>query len=447
MLFSIRPNKSNTVTNVTINNRSVTGSNSGRSEILELFVLTSSQSSRGVSRVLLNFDISQISSSIASGDIPSSSVEYRLILKHAPSYETVPASFDVIVHPLSSAWDSGNGLSMYDEGRKDSGYSNWVNATSIVPWVTPGTDFISSVSASQHFDSGFEDLNLDISNIMNAFLTGGIPNNGIIVKFPTPYETGSQDFYVKKFFSQHAVVPERAPRLEARWSDTIEDDRSNIKYENSGSLFYYKFLNGSPQNVALPLYANILNSSSAVVQTLTASLVEAGIYQISGVFVAPTSSTKTFQDVWFNALGTLFTGTFTPQYATGSESFEYDHLDVIIPNIKSVYGTDERVIINVFGKLKDYKPAFVKSGSVTPSPLIFNNAYYAILNEETKQTLVDFSTGSVKYSKLSYDENGNYFELWTNSLPKDNIYRLKVLVNYNNQKIVFDKNWLIKISE
>lgn len=446
MYYSIYPNKDNTITDVEIDASAKTGSNSGYSEILELYSLTSSVSNRGKSRILLQFDLNALSASVASGEIPSSSVQYRLRLKNANHYETLPSSFVVQVSQLSRSWNEGRGLAMYDEELKDAGYSNWTHATSLIQWTTEGGDFDVTRAVTQSFDYGDEDLDIDVSDIVGSWLTGGISNNGFMIKFLDAHETGSSDLYVKKFFSRHAHMPERRPRLEALWEDTIQDDRNNFYYKITGSLYYYRMINGQPQNYG-DLFVDILNSSSTVVQTVTASLSEAGIYHASGVFVQHTSSTQIFRDVWFNASEQLFTGTFSPTFATGSIFYNYNELDVLIPNIRSEYGLGQKVILNVFGKEKNYAPALRKSGSVEPSPIVFKDAYYSIMNADTEEVLVNFSTGSTKYSKLSYDKNGNYFTLWTDGFAEESLYKIRILVNYNNQKFIFDKNWKFKIKK
>lgn len=448
MIIIKKASKDNTITDVKIDGSSrLTGSNQGKSEILDLYVLppNSSSATNGKSRVLIQFDLSDISSSIASGEIPSSSVEYRLKMVNSPHYETVPQSFDLVLFPLSRAWDEGRGLSNFDEGLKDGGFSNWQNATSTTAWSLTGSDYMTTISSSQHFDEGTEDLDVDISNIVYAWLTGNLPNNGLVLKYPDNHETGSNKFYVKKFFSRHAMVPERNPRIEVRWSNFIQDDRSNLKYNKTGSLYYYRFIDGEASNVGSTVFVDIINSSSTTTSTITASLKENGIYEASGVFVSHTSSTSIYRDVWFTSTSQLFTGNFSPVFSTGSSISALSTLKVDIPNLKEQYSSDEEIFVRVFCRDFDYKPALRRSGSVDPSPTLLKNAYYEIVNNDTDSPVICFSTGSNKYSKLSYDKNGNYFKLKTSSLDKGSVFRIKILVIHNRQQFTFDQGWLINV--
>ncbi len=438
--------KDNTIYNCIINGVNLSSSNAGSSEIVELLHLTSSLSNRGNSRILLNCDISEVSSSIASGEI-TGTVQYKLFMKSAPHAETVPYGFDVEVAPLSRSFLEGRGLSNFDEGLKDKNMpSNWRQSDQTNNWTTPGGDFYTTanLTASQYFETGFEDLNIDISNIVGNWLTGGLANYGLVVKFSNAIEASTSDFYVKKFFSRNAHAPERTPRLNVLWSDVLQDDRGNISYGGiTGSLFYYRFINGAPLNLS-PLYVNILNSSSAVVQTLTASAFSNGIHHISGVNLSPTSSTQIFRDVWFSSTTQYFTGNIVPEYNTGSQFYNYDNVVVNLPNLK-VYRPGEKTIIRVFAREKDYRPALQTHASTNPDPIFMKNAYYQIINSETEEVLVDFSTGSLKYSKLSYDENGNYFKFWSSALKPEYLYKIKILSDFNNQMFVFDNSFTFKI--
>jgi hypothetical protein len=446
MFYAIFAEKDATITDVTVNGASRTGSNSGASEVSELYILTSSADSRGESRVIMQFGLTALSQSISEGLIPSGGVEYRLFLKNAQHGEELPYSFHLEVCPLSQTWAEGRGLSMYDEGLKDAGFANWRQATSLTNWTISGSSYLSSsnLTASQYFESGHEDLDVNISNIVNAWLTGGLTNNGLVIKYPAAYSALQSDFYVKKFFSRNSHATERVPKIAARWEKVIQDDRNNMFYGNSGTLYYYRFNNGVAQNVSGPLFVNIVNSSSVVTQTLTATLSSDGIYHASGVMVNYNSATQVYRDVWFSGTSQYFIGNFRANYATGSQFFDYDNCNLDIPNLKT-FRQGEKVIVRVFIREKDYRPALASYASQTPTPLFMKDSYYQIQNAETEEVIVDFSTGSNKYSKLSYDENGNYFEMWTDSLKPEYIYKVRILVNHKKQTQVFDKEFTFKI--
>lgn len=447
MQFNIYPNRDATIYNVKLNNYIVSSSNSGQSEILELLHLTASLTNKGDSRVLLYFDLTDLSQSINLGLIPSSSVDFRLKMKNAPHADEVPSSYDLVVFPLSRSWDEGRGLSDYDMGLKDRNqFVNWANATSIQSWTVPGGDMITNLSATQHFDFGTEDLEINISNLVYAWLTGGVPNYGMALKYIDTYESGTIDYAFKRFFSRHVKVPERKPYIASRWDRTVQDDRANINFGLSGSLYYYRFLNGTYDNLN-PLYCNIVNSSGSIIQTLTASQVNGlnGIHQVSGVFIPFNTGSITCNDIWYNGATQYFTGNISVQYMTGAKNFSFGDITAEISNLKSYYSKGEKVDLRVFIREKDYKPAVLSFAATNPKPFFIKQCFYEISNQKTNEVIIPFSTGTVAFSKLSYDENGNYFEIWTDSLPNDNIYKIRILTQYNNQNYIFDKNWTLKV--
>lgn len=447
MFYNIYANKDNTIYNVRLNGIIISSSNSGYSEIIELLHLTSSYPNRGDSRILMNFDLTNLSASIADGTIPSSSVQYRLQLKNAVHLDEVPSSFELKVLALSSSWDEGRGLSNYDEELKDrSQFSTWAKRTSVATWTIPGGDTLNTFSGTQSFDSGFEDLDVDISTLVVAWLSGVLPNNGLMIRFSDVYESGTIDYAFKKFFARNAKVPERRPCISARWENAVQDDRANTHYNLSSSLFYYRFRDGAAENIS-PVYVRLENASGSVLQVLTASRPQGtnGLYSASNAGINFLSGNNACKDVWFSGTVQYFTGALIVNHSTGSKSYDYDDLVVEIPNIKPYYELGEKIVIKVFVREKDYKPAVQSYANLQPKPVFIKTGYYEIVNQKTDKPLLTFSTGSLKYSKLSYDENGNYFDLWTDSLPPNNIYKIKILLDFNGKRLIFDEDWNINV--
>ena len=130
--------KDNTITNAFEDNLTTrgTGSNMGASDILEVFSIhAQASSSSGLSselaRSLIEFNITEISSSRESGTIPGSgSVSFYLKMYNAPHSQTVPSDFTLSVQGVSGSWQEGYGIDMdfYEDLTKDGIGSNWINA-------------------------------------------------------------------------------------------------------------------------------------------------------------------------------------------------------------------------------------------------------------------------------------------------------------------------------
>ena len=123
----------NTITNAYKSNLTTlaTGSNMGLSDSLEVFRIYGQESSGSseLSRVLIQFPITDITTDRTSGVLPASgSVSFYLRMFNAKHPFTLPRNYNMIVAPVSRSWQEGTGLDM--ENYSDQGYSNWVNSAS-----------------------------------------------------------------------------------------------------------------------------------------------------------------------------------------------------------------------------------------------------------------------------------------------------------------------------
>lgn len=174
--------KDNTITSaykVNLRNRG-TDANLGSSDILELFSIygQASSSSLEQSRVLMQFSSEKLLEDRTAGIIPESgSVTFKLKLFNAEHGQTTPEKTTFVVHPVAKPWNEGGGLDM--EGFMDVGTSSWLKATSNTSWENEGGDILTSdyistapvpISYTQYLDKGTENLDIDITPIIEEFL-------------------------------------------------------------------------------------------------------------------------------------------------------------------------------------------------------------------------------------------------------------------------------------
>ena len=133
-----RPTKDNTITNAykaNLTTRGVSG-NMGQSDILEVFHIydQANAASQENARILLEYDISQISTDRSAGVIPASgSVNFFLKLYDAEHTQTTPKDYTLVVSAVSQSWEEGIGLDM--ENYTDIDSSNWLSASQGAPWA------------------------------------------------------------------------------------------------------------------------------------------------------------------------------------------------------------------------------------------------------------------------------------------------------------------------
>jgi len=320
-------NKDNTITNAFKENliTPATDSNMGASDILEVFSIYGQASTSSVERArsILEFDISQISADRSSGKLPSSgSVNFVLRLSNAEHSFTTPSSFTLSVHALSSSWSEGIGLDM--ETYKDTGASNWVSRSLGTLWSTPGGDILEGeYFKDKAFDSGIEDLEVDVSNIVEAWLTGTLSNNGFLVKLSGSNEDGTleRSYYTKKFFARGSQYFFKRPTIEARWDSSSLDTGSLPDPYVRADEYIFKITNFKS---SYKTYENITfkvntrkkdwqpNIYTVASNTAPIDLVDESFYKIRRVadnytvVDYSTGSTPSYTKLSYNATGSYF---------------------------------------------------------------------------------------------------------------------------------------------
>ena len=70
------------------------------------------------------------------------------------------------------------------------------------------------------------------------------------------------------------------------------------------------------------------------------------------------------------------------------------------------------------------------------------SSYYAIKDLDTNEFVVDFDS---TYTKISNDEQGNFFDIYLNGLEPERNYKILVQTTINNNTLVMDENYIFKV--
>jgi hypothetical protein len=224
--------------------------NTGRDSIIELTKIACGSlyegNSYGVnynSRILLQFDLSEISSSIVAGNIPTSS-RYFLNLRAATSVE-LPYQYTLYAYPVSQSWDTGVGT--YGATPPIIDGASWTyrvnNGNTQTAWSASGGTYYTSSVASQSFSYAEPDVRMDVTSIVNAWLSNSIPNNGLIIKRNDADEQSSDILGSLKFFSTDTNTI-YIPKLEIGWVDAINTG-SVTEINDDNMVVYFKNLQAS----------------------------------------------------------------------------------------------------------------------------------------------------------------------------------------------------------
>ena len=368
--------------------------NTGLDQILEVNkFMNSAGTTIDVSRVLIQFDYSYISSSVQSGIIPSDA-KYYLNLYDASSTE-LAVEQTLFAYMISGSWNGGTGTKDRDPTISDG--ASWKyrdNDTTKTQWVSGsdtqgGTWYTSSlnsgfnVSASVDLVYETKDIRMDVTSLVKNHIYSGstFPNYGFILKrenvptsqslhsiFDPTLATGSAEHDTShqgnlKFFSRetNTIFP---PKLEVEWDDSSW---------NTGSL-------------------------SALSAT------------------------------------------------------DLDRLKVYFQNLKPEYKEKSKVKFRVVGRELyptrgfDTTPAaltvkYLPSGSRS----LEQGSYYSVKDAETEDVIIPFSTGSI----ISCDSTSNYFNLWMDGFQPERFYRFEIKVvsgsGADQTSMIYDDDYTFKV--
>lgn len=449
MIYRIFPIRDTVITNGVEQRQRQTGSNVGASETLEVFKLAGISGTIGtlgsssLARTLMMFDVEALRA-LSASFIPSGS-SYRLVLKHKTSSEELPYSFETTVQPLSSSWDEGRGID--DQQLSDMGVANWDKAKSNVWWTTPGGDLLSSYTASVTFDSGEEDLEANVTEMFWAWMTGALPNNGLVIRMSASLESDSSyvDYYTKKFYSRTSNFVDRRPFVEISWKDFVGDDRANMNWGRTGSLVVYNIIAGAFTNFSDRPIVDIRDKSGTIA-TVTASYSgQVGIYSASISILSGTYSGSVFSDCWRLSGSSLFTGSFLFKTEGPTVDPTPPQLSAKIKNLQNSYVADDVVRFDVAFRRKGYLMPVLSTASAGHDPYIVERAYFSIENDATAEQCIAYGTGSTETTRLSYDGSGNYFKFYMRNLHAGNVYRIVFLIDERGYRQVIDSGFRFKV--
>lgn len=448
--------------------------NTGRNPVIELSygALDYLIPSYGPTRFIFNINLQPLIEKVNEKIIFSgslSSATHTLILKNTTSFDEsllngkMPnqkrraSSFDLVLFriPKTSGttgnvqyWDEGVGydytnysknlnsgsggkypLTIKDDNSFSDSPSNWFNRQGVSGWTQSGmysSTNNGSVNYSgltildtQHFEFGNEDVSFNMTNEINAILTGSTTDYaGWGIAYPPSYEnaTGLTESYSVGFFSRHTQTFYE-PYLMTTYNDLVKDDRNNFVKNKTNKLYLYITDEGEYVNLDNNPNVNIFDCTGAIMSgatNLPTKLVTKGVYEVTvpNTF-SGYSPPLVFTDVWS---GLTLNGITLPNVenefvlydlnnriktgikTTENESYNFDFYNVMqgekILNtdirkvgviIKKAYSTDE-----LLTGVKAYYRVYVKEGEtevqvqdwteINRSP----NEYYFIFDTRDK---------------------------------------------------------------
>lgn len=296
-----------------------------------------------VTRALIHFDVSNIKKELMKNGINDySKVKHILkitncgIIDNKQLYKTEDSiwgngiklhasSFDLIFFLIPQDWDEGKGFDytlpmIHNVKINDLDYDmdklvvtdgcNWYQAKNGYEWESKGiydNQFLSKeydkfainesaiIIGRQHFDKGDENINIDISETVNKFLTEELPNYGIGIAFtPMTELTESDDENYVGFFTNHTNTFFE-PYVETTYDNAIIDDRNSFYLNKVNRLYLYCNIGG--------FYTNLDELPTCTINSSVMDVKQAseGVYYVELMLPSSEYEANTMlYDIWSN---------------------------------------------------------------------------------------------------------------------------------------------------
>ena len=435
-----------------------TGSNMGLSDSLETFTIYNQVSYSAsattvttgaqveAARILIEFDSSGIKADYDAETVPSGA-SYYLRLHNAKHPLTLPKNYQLEVYPLSKTFTEGHGLDM--ENYSDEATANWIYASDSETWSAAGATGASdtgSILGRVAFQDGDEDLLLDITSHVYGWRDATSNHKGLLITFPTSSLDETRSYYTKKFFARGTQYFYKKPSVEARWDDTVLDDRGRVfkistrlsNSDNTNNIYMYNWVNGALQNidgnpqVVLKLYSDVTRSTelsgSTNIGTITSG--STGIYKAE---VRIQTDETTIYTKWYSGSVSYHEDKVTVKDRVFPNDYNEPEYIISMPNLKSSYSNDEATRLRLYTRLKDWSPTIYTVASTDIENQIVTKAYYKVVRLVDDIEAIGYGTGSVKYTKLSYDVSGSYFDLDMSLFERGYAYGFKFVFDINGK--------------
>lgn len=469
-VFRIYPNKSNTMASGLYQIF-----NSGQNAVTDLWyggggTDSSTEKRNSISRFIVKFDIDELISKIESKEINENLIaSYRLKMTNAipgdkilePEFEfdvlnkSISASYDLIAFPINKDWDEGRGYDLFQENylvRQSgnpmlTGYSNWNSATMAENWDEPGIFMNPTAStavtsySTQHFDIGNENIDMDITGIVNDWLSGGSVNNGIGIAYRRDYELLSTDTrYVASFYTEKTNSSFK-PFIEVSYNQSFKDDRLQVSNNRTSRLFLYTFSGNNAVNYFSAGTVDITTTSNVPVYTgLTPVQQENGVYYVD-VLMNTATRGQQYKDVWNDI-------TFVPgidqqsitQIFTIKDNYYTSNAPQVNEYSISVYGIGDNSILSIGETHKVFVDLRVNYSSRNQPKTAYNLQYRMVMNNQD-EVIPWTPVNQAVINKCTT----NYFVLETGWLLHNQTYTIEYRIDEFGTKRVMPDSTVFRV--
>lgn len=457
--------------------RMITSSNTGAADSIEVSFSYFPTGSFRESRMLVKFDTNQMTLDRASGKIADSgSCKFYLNLTPLESERVLMKDAVYNISPLTKEWDEGTGI---DFTGNDYGYPKGLGVTwkyayssslGLTEWTTEGGDYDDTMVLTSSIHNGVERVSVDVTDIVEQWIDESRDNHGLLVFVSSSYGSSPNQIYnfaraTQNFASRTSEHFYYKPDIKAMWDDSKKDNRGNFiqsssvlsSEDNLNDIYFYNMHRGElkdlsfGQNEYFVRFFTDYTGGDEIISTpsspITGSKVSTGIYSAS---VALNTTSSLVYDRWYTTTSgstPFFTGIINTVNEAGFNYEQEDQYVVKITNLKDSYYQNESPIFRVYTRNLNWTPNVYST--INPNVQVKNidEMYYKINRLTDKLTVVDYMTGSMKSTRLSYDVSGSYFRFNMSELESDYSYEIKLAYFSNGNYKEVPKSFKFRVEK
>lgn len=366
------------------------------------------------------------------------------------SATTIGDNFYLSYNPLSGDvstedwYNALNSTSFSGIGVNISGYSPFIYInTGTTDFFLSATTAVNNVQfySTQHFDIGNEDINMDITDIVRDWLSGGSQNYGIGVAYRRDYELLSTDTrYISSFFTEKTNTAFK-PFIEVVYNQSFQDDRLQVTNNRASRLFLYTFSGNNAVNYYSAGTVDIQTIGGAPVITgLTPTQLENGVYYVD-VIMSSANRGEQYKDVWRGI-------TFVPgvdqqditQIFTIRDNFYLNNVPDVNEYSISVYGIGDNSILTIGENHKVFIDLRVNYSSRNQPKTAYDLKYRIVMNNQDE--VVPWT--SINQAVINKCKT-NYFVLETGWFLHNQSYRIEYRVDEFGTKRVLPNSTVFRV--
>lgn len=417
-----------------------------------------------ISRHLVQFDFSELQGKYADFTINSAfTTSYVLKYKNAipsdvilePEFtfdvlnKSIASSFSLIFFPINKKWDEGRGgslesgfITFRNAPTSLSAVSNWLSASTFVSWDNPGIFTDPSAQTTnyvyQNFPIGSEDISVDVSDIVNYWLSGN-PNYGLAIAYSRPFELMSTDTRSIASFYTNKINSSAKPYLEVTYNQTIRDDRHFVTNNRTSRLFLYLFSGNQATNYFSAGTVTITNSANAVIYSgLTPTQFSKGCYYVD-ILMSGATKGQRYKDTWNGVMIGMYDQTnFVNSFDIKDNYYNNNNKRVNDYTI-DIFGIPNNSILNSGEIYRIY--ADTRMSYSTQKPTVDFGLEYRI----TMGTIDEIIPWTAMNNAIINDCLSSYFDLDTSWLLNSQSYKIEFRISEFGTKRLIPDTLIFKV--